>query len=206
MAALTLFLRSAASGVVSSNASVHTLSAAAGSAAVADGTAFAGVVSTNYNVGPGTRTVTTPGGTITGTGMGWIYDTQPLATFAAGTWTVKFLAQRTGGGTYTGNLIGEVYKVTVTTSVVTAVTLIGTADSGAITINGLQSSGTFSGSQITFGANEYLYVQYFYECTGAGAGNFENFVDQTSATAAQIITTTTVSAVGAPILMGGKCL
>jgi hypothetical protein len=200
MAAITLFLRSTASGVVSSNASVNQLSLTEGATAggVADGTAFVPVASTNYNVGPGANVIGTPGGTITGTGKGWIYDTQPLTTFLAGTWTIDFENIRASGGAHTGHAICEVYVVTASTTTVTKVSLIGTADSGLITLGTVATrfQATFAGSQITLTANQYLYIQFFWECTTVGTGTFSNLVDDSSGTtASQIITPATGLAV-----------
>jgi hypothetical protein len=193
MAALTLFLRSTASGVVSSNASVNQLSLTEGatSGGTADGTAFVPVASTNYNVGPGANVTGTPGGTITGTGKGWFYDTQPLVTFLAGTWTVNFELLRASGGAHTGHAICEIYVVTATTTTVTKVSLIGTADSGLITLTttATRFAATFSGSSTTLAANQYLYIQVFWECTTTGTGTFSNLVDESvTASAAEIIT------------------
>ena len=200
MAILTLFTRTLTSGVVSSNASVHQLSTTQGGTAggTADGTAFVPVAGTNYNVGPGTNVIATPGGTITGTGKGWIYDTQPNQGILNGTWTINFEAVRGTGGTHTGHLICEVYKVTATTTTVTKVTLIGTADSGLVTLTTTASrfAATFSGSQITFNSGEYLYVQIFWECTTVGTGNFSHLVDDSSATVVEDVLTPTLITLG----------
>jgi hypothetical protein len=207
MAALTLYLRSTASSTVSGNSSVHQLSATEGSTSggTADGTAFVETVNTEYNVGPGTATAITHNGTITASGKGWIYDTQPLEDFLSGTWTVDFELKRASGGTHTGVATCEVYKVTATTTVITAVTLIGTAATSAVslTTSAARYSTTFSGSQITFASGNYLYIQFFWKASAVGTGVFSNLVDDSSSTVASLILTTATqaTATAVPILV-----
>lgn len=188
-----LYLRSTASGVVTGNANIHQLSTAIGSAAINDGTSFNPVISTNYNVGPGTRTIQTPNGTISGNGQGWIWDTQPNQTIPAGVWTVNFDYTSTTASCLNpvAAFIAEVYNVTASSSAVTSVALIGTANTGSMSLTanvGDQSvSATFNGGATTFSAGDYIYVQYFYESGNPHASTYANRADQpTIALAGQV--------------------
>lgn len=213
MAGLILYLRSAASAVVSGQTTnVHTLSTALGAAVANDGTAFIEIVNSNNNIGPGTNISGGPTGIITTNGKGWIYDTSLQGnTILAGTWTVNPSLIRGSGGAHTGNLHCEIYKVTANTTNVVNVFLIASGNSlsnNAATLSLAATPTKFpftiQGGQAKFNRNEYLYIQFFWLDQTVGTGVFGNQVDNTTAaTAANVLSPNMITTPGTKIRSNG---